>query len=271
MTVWVLPTSMASSTRSAQTSMSGRCRARGARLCRARSTRCSRRRSRRSRPRVCERHVAAHLEQRTADLRAVRADPPPRRTRGPRRCVMLSSSSASAPAVERALDLRQVIALHVHGARRPRLARSAHRVLDAEMGEVVVLQQHPVGQVAAMVDTATGPDRGLLERAQAGRRLAGVPDAGVRRRSPGRVDEPARERGDAREVAEEVQRGALRGEDRASGPALGRAPASRRRRRRRPRATLTSTDCVDLRERLGRTGDAGEHARRRGPRSRPPR
>ena len=66
-----------------------------------------------------------------------------------------------------------------------------------------------------MVRAAAAANRVLLERAQPGRRLAGVEDrrAGAR----DRVDVAARERGDSGEAAEEIERRALAGEDRARG------------------------------------------------------
>ncbi len=142
---------------------------------------------------------------------------------------------------------------HVLRARRDGLG-------DAEAGEVVVLEHHPVREVAAVVPAAAGPHRRLLERAQAGRRLAGVPDRGPRR---GGVDEAAGEGGDAGEVAEEVQRGALGGEDRRqrAGDACRRACPARRRRRRRP-PTRRSTAGVELGEGLGRAR-ASRRGRRR--------
>ena len=72
-----------------------------------------------------------------------------------------------------------------------------------------------LGQRAAVVHAAAGAYGRLLERAQAGERLARVPDAGATARRVRRgVDEAAGQGGDPREVAEEVQRGALGGEDR---------------------------------------------------------
>ena len=65
-----------------------------------------------------------------------------------------------------------------------------------------------------MVRTAAGPDRRLLERAQPRRGLAGVPHACGRSGVGHDVDEATGEGGDARQVAEEVQRRALGGEDR---------------------------------------------------------
>ena len=67
----------------------------------------------------------------------------------------------------------------------------AHRLGDAEPGEVVVLHQHELRQRPAVVHAAAGTDRRLLDRPQAGQRLAGVPDPGGR---AGGVDEPTRER-----------------------------------------------------------------------------
>ena len=87
--------------------------------------------------------------------------------------------------------------------------RTASR--DADAGEVVVLDQHELGERATMVHAAAGAHRRLLDRTQTGQRLAGVPDP---RHGTRGVDEPAGERGDAREVAEEVERAALAGEHR---------------------------------------------------------
>ena len=75
---------------------------------------------------------------------------------------------------------------------------------------MVVLEHHPVAQVAAVVPGAAGPDGGLLERPQARRGLAGVPDPERR----GGVDERPGAGGDAAQVAEEVEGRALGREDR---------------------------------------------------------
>ena len=62
-----------------------------------------------------------------------------------------------------------------------------------------------------MIGPTADDDRGLLELAQAGHRLAGVEDL-----HPGaldRLDVARGQGGDARQPAEKVQRGALGGED----------------------------------------------------------
>src|SRR5581483_5735075 len=81
---------------------------------------------------------------------------------------------------------------------------------------MVVVHQLAVPQVAAVVDAATGAHGGLLQDAQPGRRLAGVPDAGA---ATGSDHEAPRRRRHAREVAEEIERGALAGEHRRQRPA----------------------------------------------------
>ena len=84
-----------------------------------------------------------------------------------------------------------------------------------------------------MVHAAPGAHRRLLDRAQPRERLAGVPDA--RRRSRG-LDEPAGERRHPRQMAQEVERGALAGEERAQAAPTPRRAWRRGRppRRRRP-------------------------------------
>ena len=96
---------------------------------------------------------------------------------------MLSSSTIVAPGRDRLLAPAR------RGRTRPRPCVPAtragarcDRVGDAEAGEVVVLDQHEVGQRAAVVHAAPGAHRRLLDRAQPGQRLAGVPDPC--RRSP---------------------------------------------------------------------------------------
>ena len=76
---------------------------------------------------------------------------------------------------------------------------------------MVVLEHHPVAQVASMVGTAARSDGRLLQRAQARGRLAGVPHP---RATARRRDERSGDRGDAGQVAEEVERRPLAGEDR---------------------------------------------------------
>ena len=125
--------------------------------------------------------------------------------------VMLSRSTMVAPALTASSTCASAVALDLDRAARPLSVRSLHRGGDGDAGEVVVLQEHEVGQRAAVVHSPAGAHRGLLQRTQAGQRLAGVehphPVAGG-------VHEPAGGGGDARQVAEEVERGALAGEQR---------------------------------------------------------
>ena len=81
----------------------------------------------------------------------------------------------------RLLDLRERLALHLDlayeggvGARR--LDSLAHA---ARGGDVVVLQQHPVGEVVAVVAPAAAPDGLLLEHAHVRRGLARVHQLGA--------------------------------------------------------------------------------------------
>ena len=85
--------------------------------------------------------------------------------------------------------------------------------------QVVGLDQDGFRKIRAMTLPSPRPDRLLLQRAQAGERLAGVEDHGAR--PAGALREGAGQRGDAGEVAEQVQRSPLRGEDGAR-PALDR-------------------------------------------------
>ena len=136
---------------------------------------------------------------------------------------------------------------------------------DGGAGEVVVLDQHGVGEPQAVVGAAAGADGGLLEEAEAGEGLARIEDADPGVGLVGRLDEAGREGGDAGEVAEEVQRSALGGEDRAQGPAdIEDGVAG---------FELVTVVCVpfeveggaDAAEGLVRAGAAGEDAAWRGP------
>ena len=116
----------------------------------------------------------------------------------------------------RHLGLAQRVALHLDGPARVEVAGLGHRLLDGDAEQVVVLEQDAVGQVAPVVEAAAGPHRRLLQRPQAGRGLAGVADVGA---GVGGVGVAAGEGGDARQVAQEVEGGALGDED--AGQAAG--------------------------------------------------
>ena len=97
------------------------------------------------------------------------------------------------------------VALDLDHPPRPQRAGPADRVGDARAGQVVVLDQHGVGQPGAVVGAAAGPHRRLLEHAQARRRLAGVEHGHRRVAVVRRGDELRGQRGHARQVAEEVR------------------------------------------------------------------
>src|SRR5438132_13649947 len=77
---------------------------------------------------------------------------------------------------------------------------------------MVVLHENPVRERTTVVDTAASAHRRLLQGAEAGRRLARVADPGP---SAGGLDVAVGQRGDAGQVAEEVEGGALAGEHRS--------------------------------------------------------
>jgi len=77
---------------------------------------------------------------------------------------------------------------------------------------VVVLDQEAVVQAETMVDAAAATHGVFLQRAQAGDGLARVEDFALR--TGDGIDETARLRGHARQLLEEVQRAALRRENR---------------------------------------------------------
>ena len=83
------------------------------------------------------------------------------------------------------------------------LARALHRLgnVAVERGEMVVLDQHGGRQIHAVVVSAAGAHRVLLELTPAGRRLARVEN--LRARTLHRRDELRRERRDPRESLQE--------------------------------------------------------------------
>ena len=81
--------------------------------------------------------------------------------------------------VARLGHLLERVALDLDDAHRPARAGPLDRLGEAERGEVVVLDQHRVGERLAVVEAAARAHRGLLHAAQAGQRLAGVEDAGL--------------------------------------------------------------------------------------------
>ena len=126
---------------------------------------------------------------------------------------MLSSRISGAPASSSSRSWSERGHLDLH--REPRVA-GQHRLVGrhhpARREDVVVLDQRHVRERGPVVDAAAAAHGVLLQRAEARGRLAGVPDPGVR--AGERVDPAGGGGRDAREVAEEVQRGALGGEQR---------------------------------------------------------
>ena len=81
---------------------------------------------------------------------------------------------------------------------------------------MVVLDEHGVIEPEAMIDPAAGPYRVFLEGAQPRRRLARL--GNLRRRALDCGDEGRRQRGNAAQAAEKIERRALAGEQSARGP-----------------------------------------------------
>src|SRR5262249_31768623 len=98
--------------------------------------------------------------------------------------------------------------------RQPRFLRPLYRRGDAAAEtQVVVLDQHGVVEAETVVRPAAGAHGQLLESTEAGWRLARVEDD--RTRSRDGIDLARGQRRDPGEPAEQVERGALTGEERA--------------------------------------------------------
>src|SRR4029079_14122380 len=116
--------------------------------------------------------------------------------------------------------------------------RRLHRLSDlaADAREVVVLDHDAVVKPHTMIRPAAAPNRVLLQQPPARGGLAGVENLGPTPR--GRVYELTGEAGHTPQALEEVQGGALRGEDRTDravergehGPALDRGAVGELRR-----------------------------------------
>ena len=96
-------------------------------------------------------------------------------------------------------------------------ARGAHGCADpAGDGDVVVLDQDRRGQIGAVVRAPAAGDRELVQAAQAGRGLAGIEDLDAGSGDSGHVS--AGGRGDPGHALQEVDGGALGGEQRPRRP-----------------------------------------------------
>ena len=178
--------------------------------------------------------------------------------------VMLSSSSRGAPAAS-ASSISAASRTSTASGRSGRAARARRTASPTPPASaaVVLLDQDEVVQAGAVVHAAAVGDRALLEAAQAGRRLARVeqlsrsrrPSAIARTTCAVAVATPG-------EPAEEVERGALGGQQRAGGA----LDAQHRRRRLAPLALRAEP--LDRRVRVEpeehRLGDVEprDHARR---------
>ncbi len=117
-------------------------------------------------------------------------------------------------------------------------------------GQVIVLDQHAVGEVEAMVLAAADADGVLLEDAETRRRLARVDEAGGETAEP--LGKRGRHRRDAAQALEEVQGRALRGQERARRALDARRDAAPRDAWHRRAAAMSTVDRrVHQRERLG--------------------
>ena len=121
------------------------------------------------------------------------------------------------PAAQRLVELGEVVHLDLDGDAGPvqaarRLDRCANLLLAvAEGGEVVVLDEDAVEEAHAVVVAAAAADGVLLQQPPARHRLARVEHPALQ--AGDRIDVAAGLRGDAAEVLEEVERGALAGQD----------------------------------------------------------
>ena len=146
--------------------------------------------------------------------RARRGPRPGRRRRAARPGSMLSSSTRSTPAA-RASSSSSSVSTSTSTWQPAGEFWSARRAASADAAgdpNVVLLDEYRVVEAAAVRGPAAGHDRRLLERAQAGGRLARVEDP---RAGPGDGLDVARGQGrDAGQAPEEVERDPLAGEDR---------------------------------------------------------
>ncbi len=143
---------------------------------------------------------------------------------------------------------------------RPQRLGPGHGVPDGQPGQVVVLDQHGVGQAPPVVVPTAGPDRGLLEGPESRGGLAGVEHPGGRVGGLHRVDVPPGQGGHPGQVPEEVEDGPLGGEDGAQGADdLGHVvPGGHGAAVADPPGHLQGR--VDLSEGLEGAGPAGDHA-----------
>jgi hypothetical protein len=154
-------------------------------------------------------------------------DPPgdPRHRLAQRRHVHIVEQEVGSPGRQRRLDLVDPVDLD-DDSPNPRRRGSAHRFgHPAGDGDVIVLDHRRIPKAHAVVAGAAHPGGVFLERAQAGEGLAGVEKhrAGAR----DRLDIAPGEGGDAGEVLDDVEGGALGGEQRPGAPAKAKEIGAR--------------------------------------------
>ncbi len=116
------------------------------------------------------------------------------------------------PGIKGLGHLTGVLTLDLDHATRPPRQSLSDRLADREPAEVVVLDQHPLGEAASMIGRSACPHGRLLERPQSRCGLARVPDPRRRVGSVGGLDVAPRRRCHTREMTEEVERCPLGGE-----------------------------------------------------------
>ncbi len=121
----------------------------------------------------------------------------------------MSSRIASAPWVERLLQFFQRAHFHLDRLRAAPVAHSAlqRRHNSSGQRDVVVLDQHSVGKIEAVILSAAAAHRVLVDHAQAGSGLAGVENA--RLRAGDRIHKLARQGGDSAHALQKIQDHAL--------------------------------------------------------------
>ena len=179
---------------------------------------------------------------------------------------MLSSSTASAPA--RAASATWSSGSHSISTMRPGHSARARRTASVMLvpARWLSLTSTASERPARWLVPAAGAHGRLLEGAQARRGLAGVEDLRPRVALVGRRDEARGQGRDTREVAQEVERRPLGGEDRSQRARhLEHRLARPTARRRRPRATRARARGRPARKASSAQSRPGQHAVLAGP------
>src|SRR5262245_39503192 len=117
------------------------------------------------------------------------------------------------PGSHRLVDFRERLRLDLNWQTRTGLPHQRHGWRDtASQADVIVLDEHGVEETNAMVGRATRGDGVFLQHPQCRRRLSGVENGDA---AAGRIDEAPGSGGDPGPSRQEIERGALRHEQRA--------------------------------------------------------